>query len=61
MAQRIKVTQQDLSARLAAMGVVLEQSAIARIESGERGVSDIEVAAIAKALRVTIDKLFSKK
>ena len=61
LAQRTPITQQDLSARLATRGVTLDQSAIARIECGERGVSDIEAVAIAKALRVPIEKLFTNK
>ena len=59
LGQRTPVSQQDLSARLAAQGIILDQSAIARIEIGERGISDIEVLAIAKALRVTVEKIFA--
>ena len=40
------------------MGVTIDQSAIARIERGERGVMDLEAIAIAKALRVPVEKLF---
>lgn len=58
LAQRTKVSQQDLAGRLAARGVIIDRSAIARIESGERFVSDYEALAIAHALKVPIERLF---
>lgn len=61
LAQRTPITQGDLSARLATRGITLDQSAIARIESGDRGISDVETFAIAKALRVPVEKLFLKR
>lgn len=56
--QRPKVSQQDLAGRLAARGVTIDRSAIARIESGERFVSDYEALAIAHALKVPVERLF---
>jgi hypothetical protein len=53
------ISQDDLSARLATVGVILDRSAISRIQSGTRYVLDYEVAAIAKALRVPIQALFA--
>jgi transcriptional regulator with XRE-family HTH domain len=53
MTQRVPVSQEDLSGRLA--------SAIARIENGQRHVLDFEIAAIAKALRVPIEQFFQRK
>ena len=61
LAQRTPVTQQDLAGRLAARGVQIDRSALARIESGERLVKDIEALAIAAALRVPIQDLFSAR
>ncbi len=61
LAQRTLVTQQDLAGRLAAKGVQLDRSALARIESGDRLVKDMEALAIAAALRVPIQELFSTK
>lgn len=58
MAQRIPVTQEDLSGRLAARGIQIDRSALARIESGRRLVRDSEVYALAAALRVPIAVLF---
>jgi DNA-binding XRE family transcriptional regulator len=41
--------------------VGLDRTAIFRIETGKRSVSDLELSAIAKALRVKISDLFSEK
>jgi DNA-binding XRE family transcriptional regulator len=55
-----KVTQEDLAGRVAALAISLDRTAIYRIEAGTRSVTDIEIAAIAKALRVEISVLFAK-
>lgn len=47
------VTQDDLSGRLARVGVSLDRSGIAKVESGIRCVSDYEVRAFCKVLRVS--------
>lgn len=47
-----KVTQEDLAGRLAAQGILLNRTAIAKIESRKRAISDFEIIAIAKALKV---------
>jgi transcriptional regulator with XRE-family HTH domain len=54
-----KVSQEELAARLQAMGVELDRSAISRIESGERQVTDLEILAICQALDVPVGNLFS--
>jgi transcriptional regulator with XRE-family HTH domain len=48
------VTQTDLVARLQVLGVVIDQSGISKIESGQRPVLDFEVVALAKALKVAV-------
>ena len=48
-----KVTQVDLLARLEVRGLFLEKTTISKIESGTRPVTDIELMAIAEALRVS--------
>ena len=50
---RDKLTQDQLAGRLAALGLVLDRSTIAKIETGRRRVYDFEVVAFAKALGVT--------
>jgi len=44
--------------RLARQGISINQSQIAKIESGQRPVLDYELAAVAKALMVPIQALF---
>lgn len=48
------ITQMDLVARLQLLGISIDQSGVSKIESGQRPVSDIEVVALAKALRVSV-------
>ena len=59
--QRPPVTQDDLAARLATKGLKLDRSAISRIEKGERYLTDIELFAIAGAMKVDISELFTGK
>ena len=51
------VTQDELSARLATKGLVLDRSAISRIERQERYLMDYELLAICEALRVSVSLL----
>lgn len=53
LSERPKATQEDVSARLAIMGVSLSASSIGKIENGTRPVTDIQLCALAKALKVT--------
>jgi HTH-type transcriptional regulator, cell division transcriptional repressor len=55
------VSQDDLAGRLAARGIVLDQTAISRIERQERYLMDYEVAAIAKCLKVSVAWLHGEK
>ena len=48
-----QISQVDLVARLQLLGMKIEQSGISKIEQGYRPVSDVEVAALAKALKVS--------
>lgn len=48
------ITQTNLVARLQLLGIKIDQSGVSKIESGQRPVSDIEVVALAKALRVSV-------
>jgi transcriptional regulator with XRE-family HTH domain len=52
------ITQKDLVARLQTEGIIIDQSGLSKLESGRRPVTDIEVAALAKALKVPITWLF---
>jgi transcriptional regulator with XRE-family HTH domain len=52
------ITQLDLVARLQLLGVSIDQSAISKIEAGQRPVFDYELAALAKALKVPVAYFF---
>ncbi len=45
-----KITQEQLAAKLQSLGVDLDRTAISRIESGSRSVTDIEINAITVCL-----------
>jgi DNA-binding XRE family transcriptional regulator len=51
------ITQDQLAGKLAALGLVVDRTAIAKIESGQRCVYDYELGAIACALGVGIHLL----
>jgi hypothetical protein len=55
------VSQDDLAGRLAAKGIVLDQTAISRIERQDRYLMDYEVSAIAKCLKVSVAWLHGEK
>lgn len=51
------ITQDDLSGKLAALGISIGRVGITKIENGQRAVLDFELKAIAKALRVELTAL----
>lgn len=54
------VSQEDLAGRLAARNIVLDRTAVSRIENQSRYAMDYEVAAIAKCLKVPVAWLFGE-
>lgn len=54
------LTQDELSARLARLGVSIDRAGISKIESGARRVSDFEVKALAKALSIGLKGLLGE-
>lgn len=52
-------TQEELVARLQATGIDIDQSALSRIENGERQVTDIEILGICNALGVGVEEMFA--
>jgi transcriptional regulator with XRE-family HTH domain len=52
------MTQMKLAAELQLLGIKIDRSSIAKLESGRRPISDVEIIAIAKVLNVTILELF---
>lgn len=53
LSERPRATLSDVSARLEVLGVNLSISSIAKIERGERIVTDVQLVALAKALKVS--------
>ena len=54
-----KVSQEELAARLQAMGIPIGQTAVSRMENGQRIVTDIEILAICRALDLNVAELFA--
>lgn len=56
-----KMSQQQLADKLETIAVYICRGSISRIESGERTVTDIEIAGLAEILGVSISDLFDVK
>lgn len=56
-----KMSQQQLADKLETIAVYICRGSISRIESGERTVTDIEIAGLAEVLGVSISNLFDVK
>ena len=54
------ITQGELAARLQVESLPIERATISKIETGYREVTDVEVAAIARILGVSIGWLFGE-
>ena len=55
-----EVTQKDLVAQLQVLGIKIDQAGLSKLENGNRPVTDIEITAIAKILKVPISRLFEE-
>ena len=51
------ISQDALAARCSVLGFDIGRGTISRIETGLRGVSDLEMVILARALRVPLDEL----
>ena len=54
------VSQDDLAGKLAAQGILMDRTAVSRIENQSRYAMDYEAAAIARALKVSVAWLFGE-
>ena len=54
------VSQEDLAGRLAGQGILVDRSAVSRIENQTRYLMDYEAQAIARALKVSVAWLFGE-
>ena len=50
----------ELAARLQVLGIKIDRPAISKLERGERPVTDVEIATIAKVLKVPVSWLFEE-
>ena len=55
---KLKISQQELSAKLELLGVYVCRGSISRIEDRSRTVTDIELFAIAEVLGVDVKELY---
>jgi transcriptional regulator with XRE-family HTH domain len=55
--KKLKLSQENLAARLQVEGVNIERDSVSRIEIGTRFVADYELAALCKILNVTPEYL----
>ena len=55
------VTQLELVARLQVLGMTIDQSGLSKLENGLRPVSDTEVVALARALKVSASWLLEQE
>jgi len=55
-----KVSQEDLSGKLARLGVQITQTSLSKIESKTRYVMDYEAKALAKVLKTNVAWLFGE-
>lgn len=53
-----RITQMKLAAQMQVLGLKVDRTSVAKVESGKRPVSDIEIIAISKTLNVLIPLLF---
>lgn len=57
---RLKITQEDLAARLQVEGITMERDSVSRIEIGTRFVTDYELVVLARVLNVSLEWLQSR-
>ena len=55
--RKLKLSQENLAAKLQLEGVIIERDSISRIEIGTRFVADYEIVALCKILGVTPEYL----
>jgi transcriptional regulator with XRE-family HTH domain len=58
---KARFTQEQLSQKLAKLGVSIDRAGVAKIETGIRGVLDFELVAIAKVLNAKVTWLLGLK
>ena len=59
--KEMKISQRILADKLQLIGLDVDKNAIQRMESGQRFITDIELAYLAQALNVSIVKLYGSE
>ncbi len=57
--KKLGISQRELASRLQLYGLSLDKNAVQRMESGQRFVTDIELAALAQVLEISYEELLS--
>ena len=57
--KKLGISQRELASRLQLYGLSLDKNAVQRMESGQRFVTDIELAALAQVLVISYEELLS--
>jgi transcriptional regulator with XRE-family HTH domain len=55
--KELRISQRELADRLQINGLDVDKNAIQRIEAGKRFVTDIEIVALSRVLKKTIEEL----
>ena len=55
--RNMKLTQNDLAAKLQVAGIIIERDSISRIEIGTRFVADYELKELSRILKVSVEWL----
>lgn len=55
--KKLKLSQEELAARLQLKGIILERDSVSRIEIGTRFVADYELMALSEILKVSLSYL----
>ena len=61
LAMKPRVSQEDLSGKLARLGIQITQTGVSKIENRTRYIMDYEAAALAIVLKVSVAWLYGEK
>ena len=59
--EKLGITQEQLAIRIEMAGWQVDRFVVSKIERGDRQLSDVEAQTIAKALKVSVSRLFGEE
>jgi transcriptional regulator with XRE-family HTH domain len=59
--EKLGITQEQLAIRIEMAGWQVDRFIVSKIERGDRQLSDVEAQTIAKALKVSVSRLFGEE